>query len=693
MKKLKKGFTIVELVIVVAVIAILAGVLIPVFSNVVDKAKKSKDTQLIRNLNEALAVDMDEHNTMYDALQAAKEFGYDVGRINVSATDHEILWDSVNDCFVYLNNTNPSASLNEKLEYIPGIEPKSVQPHQLWKISTTVSEVYSTYYTGNDTEVTVETGFDAGEKTGITVNVVTDKEITLTVRTNSVADVVKAQAPDATIYFYGFAGEFDVLEVDSGNCLHVFGQVEFLSVTSGKVIVGDTAVVKGLHINADTANVEVKAQAVVEAVTVQDIALANRVSGVTSSEIKQADAETAKASAKLFAAGNGSKDLPYIIETAEQFKNINELAEKEDTQYFKLAADVVFAGETINVFDAVIDLDGFTLTIEDEVFYVAKSIEVKNGTIEYLDGVTLLGANQAETANVSLKFDSLVLNGDIKVDAYHYGPLTDYLYAASYKGNYEISANKVISNVNITNIKSGDVGGLFGYIQGSKVAASVTNCTVNGTIQSKNVGGFLNTTSYPKAKKIVNSGNTLNGSLLAAGGSVRAFGLNSNYNSEVDTYTAQNELVTVSAAAKLEVATAATDLIKIGEDNQILINHTNTTVTEYIVELEYWVNRISDNTGGYPRPIRLTIQVSAESGDVETGLYKIDFDQVDSDAGCPEDAIIVSGAKIWKDGDSYKIYDPYFALSGTKAYIYIYGYAGEKLITLQGMAYAVDIND
>ena len=46
MKKLnKKGFTIVELVIVIAVIAILAAVLIPTFSGVVEKANKSAAEQ------------------------------------------------------------------------------------------------------------------------------------------------------------------------------------------------------------------------------------------------------------------------------------------------------------------------------------------------------------------------------------------------------------------------------------------------------------------------------------------------------------------------------------------------------------------------------------------------------------------------------------------------------------------------
>ena len=45
----KKGFTIVELVIVIAVIAILAAVLIPTFSGVVEKAKQSAAIQAARN--------------------------------------------------------------------------------------------------------------------------------------------------------------------------------------------------------------------------------------------------------------------------------------------------------------------------------------------------------------------------------------------------------------------------------------------------------------------------------------------------------------------------------------------------------------------------------------------------------------------------------------------------------------------
>lgn len=45
----KKGFTIVELVIVIAVIAILAAVLVPTFAGVVEEANKSNATQQAAN--------------------------------------------------------------------------------------------------------------------------------------------------------------------------------------------------------------------------------------------------------------------------------------------------------------------------------------------------------------------------------------------------------------------------------------------------------------------------------------------------------------------------------------------------------------------------------------------------------------------------------------------------------------------
>ena len=55
----KKGFTIVELVIVIAVIAILAAVLIPTFSNVIEKANKSAALQEAHNTYIAYVADLE----------------------------------------------------------------------------------------------------------------------------------------------------------------------------------------------------------------------------------------------------------------------------------------------------------------------------------------------------------------------------------------------------------------------------------------------------------------------------------------------------------------------------------------------------------------------------------------------------------------------------------------------------------
>ena len=154
----KKGFTIVELVIVIAVVAILAAVLIPTFSNLVKKANVSNDTALVKNLNTALAADVDGQDTMYDALQAAKEFGYDIAKIQAKANGNKILWDSKNDCFVYLDS-------EKGLVYIPDTKNENPADVDLWVISDEVDETYSTYLYGYEGENTVTTskGIDASE--------------------------------------------------------------------------------------------------------------------------------------------------------------------------------------------------------------------------------------------------------------------------------------------------------------------------------------------------------------------------------------------------------------------------------------------------------------------------------------------------------------------------------------------------
>lgn len=247
-KTKRKGFTIVELVIVIAVIAILAAVLIPTFASLIRKANVSNDTMLVRNLNMALAADMKEHNTMQDALDVAEDFGYDVAKINsTSVTENEIMWDSVNDCFVYINEG--------KVEYIPDSQKtqETVENYKYFRIKTAPTsgtewdlsvENYSVYLYG-EYEGTVKTdkGFDAGKSSKVAAVEYTNvsglgKDVVL--RTNGGNLIVDGETDD--VRHYGWAAELTVKKVSSQHCYHEFGYIGKLeSFGSGKFFAESSA--------------------------------------------------------------------------------------------------------------------------------------------------------------------------------------------------------------------------------------------------------------------------------------------------------------------------------------------------------------------------------------------------------------------------------------------------------------------
>ena len=76
----KKGFTLVELVIVIAVVAILAAVLIPTFASLVKRANLSADEQAVRQINTLLATEFatDKPETLKEVVDMLDANGYDV---------------------------------------------------------------------------------------------------------------------------------------------------------------------------------------------------------------------------------------------------------------------------------------------------------------------------------------------------------------------------------------------------------------------------------------------------------------------------------------------------------------------------------------------------------------------------------------------------------------------------------------
>ena len=104
-KSNKKGFTIVELVIVIAVIAILAAVLIPTFSGLVKKANLSSDMQAVRQMNTALANAQainGKPKNIDEAMKVIADAGYDVNSWKPLTAGYEVYWYKTdNVCILY----------------------------------------------------------------------------------------------------------------------------------------------------------------------------------------------------------------------------------------------------------------------------------------------------------------------------------------------------------------------------------------------------------------------------------------------------------------------------------------------------------------------------------------------------------------------------------------------------------------
>ena len=102
MKKMnKKGFTIVELVIVIAVIAIMSAVLIPTFSGIIKKSRESSDQSAVRNMNQILAGEVDNIDDINDVFALLSENGINAEDYTPLYKGRLFFWDPASKMIVY----------------------------------------------------------------------------------------------------------------------------------------------------------------------------------------------------------------------------------------------------------------------------------------------------------------------------------------------------------------------------------------------------------------------------------------------------------------------------------------------------------------------------------------------------------------------------------------------------------------
>ncbi len=399
----KKGFTIVELVIVIAVVAVLAAVLIPTFAGLIDKANISNDTILVKNINTALTAESvleGDPKSIDEVLEYIAKSGYNVDKLTPTSTDSHIVYDAENNRFALIDkDKNVIYAENEKF---------TAKAINIWFLADEYGKFgaeYSYYLTKDytfETEtmtVTTETGDITADFVNITSgvslkNVTTQYNIYFETTEEVTASFVMnggmfvAKTPNGTIHSYGDKDKVVLLEV-ADESYHEYGRVKGnIIAQAGRVVIEKTAEASTILVTSKNVKIENYSKLPVTIAPTTEEAKAAMSTIVTTkgnATVQEEIVDTTKAS--LFAGGLGTKESPYLIATAEQFANINDdliqnkivfvnaegkLALGGGKFYFKLINDIHLEGKLTGSrnFRGELDGDGYSIYTNGSIGYV-----------------------------------------------------------------------------------------------------------------------------------------------------------------------------------------------------------------------------------------------------------------------------------------------------------------------------------
>ena len=200
----RRGFTIVELVIVIVVVAVLAAVAIPTLSGVVKEAKISVVSQLAANFNKAVVGNEVVGNsivTMYDAVCAIEDYGFEESDAIDEDGDYCVVWDSEKNSFVVFDRETKTVCDEEN----------STPITKLWQVVDDMPDEQDTslYLAESFAEniINAEVGIDVGNNDEIEKIIYTDideivKDIIIRVKDRETFVDVSNKGNDNVIVIY-----------------------------------------------------------------------------------------------------------------------------------------------------------------------------------------------------------------------------------------------------------------------------------------------------------------------------------------------------------------------------------------------------------------------------------------------------------------------------------------------------------
>ena len=516
---LKRGFTIMELVIVIAVIAVLAAVLIPTFANLTQRANESADTQTVENLNTILrseeTITGEKPATMAEAIEVAASGGYNVDALTPTSDGNDIVWIKDVNRFALVDGDGAVIHSDDGITSLDDYD-------VIYKISSDIADLNDTeygYYFREDTTVsgniTTSVSADFSAVDGIEeVTVNGNTAGTIDIALNSETADLQVNGSAATVNVYGTLGNING-ENYGMNSLHVYGTVVGkVNVAAGKVVAEagssiSTVMVTAKTYSSETLSIIIEQSGAVAAVGATNETVAGKLNDIVSGDTGKTDIADAVVSSD-FAGGIGTEASPYLIATAEQFKNIKS-GTADNIAYYILVNDIDLndeieiyhlynAGKGVPCFygDSAKELDyvkisgatdsgisALTMPVETEVtnywvflFNKISNCEFSDLIIKYNMPETSAAFSQDSCSNVTFK--NVDTYGEAKLPGRNCG-----LYV------YYADNCKFIGCDNYADIDAGaDINGTIYVGVPSGGTIEFTDCNNYGTIKGQMVGMF-----------------------------------------------------------------------------------------------------------------------------------------------------------------------------------------------------------
>ncbi len=494
-KQIKKGFTLVELLVVIAIIAILSVVSVVGYTSFTKKAKVSKDLSLTTEMNTILQGEEasgEKFNTAHEAVVALEEGGLNVSKLTPTTNGYNYVYDiKQNRMFLLDEDFNKIAPSDLEL---------SDDKENLFAFVSSVSEMnnfdgaYSYYLksgfsmsstsskasttsaikvmsntnsiSSNTLTITNGGGIDVGANKNINITYNCEVSNNIVIRTQgdqTVLTINTTSQANSVLTLYGFAKSVTIASANSG--VSVAGSCSELKVSSGSVTVEETGIVFKVIASTNIINNGYIAE------TADSTKISgNTVGGnlqISSLEQLETFRDTVNAGATF---EGKTVELTKDITLKNGWNPIGE-------GYRKIAKESSSQSNG-TFFQGTFDGKNHTISNLNNIGYVPTSsrLVLDDNNYSYCYGLFALVKNATIT---NLKLTNVNIDQSRYTDAYmdSVGGLVGYAEASNTISNISVAGSIVCKDS-----AGGIIGRWYGYVENGQ--GVITNCTNNASINA-----------------------------------------------------------------------------------------------------------------------------------------------------------------------------------------------------------------